>query len=157
MDHCEELKWQVELIEDEQYYILQSVVQPRDRNGSPQKELQLWISRSPFQITAVRSLKSLAPAEARPKVQSFETDVFESTALAESEGVRPAVIWKTKARGLLYGKHSTVLSLDKSITADYMGFGEQGGKDLFKKKTYMNYFSETDALPSVHFDGAPRS
>ncbi|KAK1727512.1 alpha-1,4-glucan lyase [Colletotrichum acutatum] len=140
LDKCEELAWQVELIEDDQYYILQSVVQ-RDPNAPPEKEVQLWISRNPFQITAVRLLKSLAPAEARPVPQTFEKDVVESLTLPVNEGFRPAVIWKTKPRGLLYGEHSAILCLDKSITADYMGFGEQGGKDLFKKKTYMNYFN----------------
>ncbi|KZL72832.1 glycoside hydrolase family 31 protein (alpha-1,4-glucan lyase) [Colletotrichum tofieldiae] len=140
LDKSEDLKWQVDLIEDDQYYILQSVVQ-RTPSGPPEKELQLWISRNPFQIIAVRVLKSLAPAEARPIPQTCETDVVDALDLPHSEGVRPAVIWKTKERGLLYGTHSAILCLEKSITADYMGFGEQGGKNLFKKKTYMNYFN----------------
>ncbi|TQN64448.1 hypothetical protein CSHISOI_11005, partial [Colletotrichum shisoi] len=135
-------------IEDDQYYILQSVVQ-RSPVSPPETELQLWISRNPFQITAVRVLKSLAPAEARPRPQTCEKEVVEALDLPLNEGIRPAVIWKTKPRGLLYGEHSAVLCLEKSITADYMGFGEQGGKDLFKKKIYMNYFN---ACSSRHCD-----
>ncbi|WQF89176.1 Putative glycoside hydrolase family 31, galactose mutarotase-like domain superfamily [Colletotrichum destructivum] len=140
LDKCEELAWDVQIIEDDQYYILQSVVK-RSPVSPPETELQLWISRNPFQITAVRVLKSLAPAEARPRPQNCEKGVVEALELPLNEGIRPAVIWKTKPRGLLYGEHSAVLCLEKSITADYMGFGEQGGKDLFKKKTYMNYFN----------------
>ena len=42
----------------------------------------------------------------------------------------------------MYTERATVLAVEKSVTADFMGFGEQGGKHLFKKKTYMNYFSK---------------
>lgn len=105
--------------------------------------LQLWIQRNPFQITAVRVLKSLAPAERIPDANEYEADSVDKLSLSgQQEGGRAAVVWKTKRRGLLYGEHSSVLCVEKSITADYMGFGEQGGNDLFKDNTYLNYFSE---------------
>ncbi|KAL0932734.1 alpha-1,4-glucan lyase [Colletotrichum truncatum] len=139
LDEAEHLDWRVDLVEDDQYYILQSVVRTE---GKEHKEIQLWIQRNPFQITAVRVLKSLAPAQEPPKASNLEAGAVESLQFSnEVEGGRRAVVWKTKTRGLLYGEHSTVLCLEKSITADYMGFGEQGGNNLFKDKQYMNYFN----------------
>ncbi|KXJ89911.1 alpha-1,4-glucan lyase [Microdochium bolleyi] len=140
LDAAEKISWRVELVEHNEYYILQSVV--KGDNGKEDKELQLWIQRNPFQITAVRVLKGLAPAEKLPQADELQAGNADGLQFAnEAEGARPAVIWKTKRRGLLYGDHSTVLCVEKSITADYMGFGEQGGNDLFKDKTYMNYFN----------------
>ncbi|KAF6826526.1 alpha-1,4-glucan lyase [Colletotrichum musicola] len=136
LDEAEGIKWDVELIQGDQYYILQSVVID-PQTSEKVKEVQLWVQRNPFQITAVRVLKSLAPAEALPVDISAGPLIFEN----EAEGSRRAVIWKTKRRGLMYGERATVLALEKSITADFMGFGEQGGNDLFKKETYMNYFN----------------
>lgn len=115
--------------------MLQSLVR---RDGESHKEVQLWIQKNPFQITAVRVLKSLPPAESVP--QGNDLDALRLP--DDAQGSRRAVIWKTKRRGFIYGDHSTVLQMDKSITADFMGFGEQGGNDLFKSQTYMNYFSE---------------
>jgi hypothetical protein len=116
------------------------VQNPDSRNRKV--ELQLWVQRDPFQITAVRVLESLAPAEKLPEIQSFEASTFEKLSLTTAKGAQSAVIWRTKPRGLRYTNRATILAVEKSVTADYMGFGEQGGKNLFKKKTYMNYFSE---------------
>lgn len=138
-----------ELVQDPRYYILQSVVDPDTPNRKV--VLQLWIQRDPFQITAVRVLESLAPAEKLPEVQSFEVGTLEKLSVTTTKGAQNAVIWKTKPRGLRYTNRATILAIEKSVTADFMGFGEQGGKDLFKKKTYMNYFSEwaiKDPAPS---------
>jgi hypothetical protein len=72
--------------------------------------------------------------------------------LSTAQGAERAIIWKTKPRGLKYTSSATILTLEKSVTADYMGFGEQGGKSLFKKKTYMNYFSKSLILPLAKID-----
>ncbi|KAH7134411.1 glycosyl hydrolases family 31-domain-containing protein, partial [Dactylonectria macrodidyma] len=139
LDAAEELKWAVELIEDPMYYILQSVTNP----DTPQRkvEVQLWVQRDPFQITAVRVLQSQGPAEQVPVQQSLDVSTIDKLSLVTQKGAEAAIIWKTKPRGLQYRGNATILSIEKSVTADYMGFGEQGGKNLFKKKTYMNYFN----------------
>ncbi|KAK7415851.1 hypothetical protein QQZ08_012222 [Neonectria magnoliae] len=139
LDAVEGINWAVELVEDPQYYILQSVMNP----GTDQRrvECQLWVQRDPFQITAVRVLKSQGPAERLPEIQSLDAGTVDKVQLQTHTGADKAVIWKTKPRGLQYTNTATVLAVEKSATADYMGFGEQGGKHLFKKKTYMNYFN----------------
>lgn len=140
LDSIEGITWATELIEDPRYLIFQSVLDPDSPNRKV--ELQLWIQRNPFQITAVRVLESLPPAERLPESQSVDVNTLGKLSLTNVKGAQSAVIWKTRPRGLRYTSRATILAIEKSVTADFMGFGEQGGKHLFKKKTYMNYFSE---------------
>lgn len=115
----------------------------RDPGGPDRKvEVQLWIPKDPFQITAVRVLSSLPPAEKIPELQLLDSNSVKLLELPTASGAASAIVWKTRPRGLQYRDNTTVLVVDKSITADYIGFGEQGGKNLFKKKTFMNYFSK---------------
>jgi hypothetical protein len=145
LDAAEGITWTVELIKDPQYYILQSV---RDPTGPQRKvEIQLWIKRDPFQITAVRVLSSLPPSEKIPELQLLDSDSVKQLELPTATGAASAIVWKTKPRGLQYRDDATVLVVEKSVTADFVGFGEQGGKNLFKKQTFMNYFSECERLP----------
>ncbi|RYP05667.1 hypothetical protein DL765_009769 [Monosporascus sp. GIB2] len=139
LDDIEGINWITEIVEDNRYYIIQSVLDPDSPNRKV--EVQLWIQRDPFQITAVRVLESLAPAEKVPQIETLDITTLDKLSLATAKGAREAVIWKTKPRGLRYTDRATILAVEKSVTADFMGFGEQGGKNLFKKKTYMNYFN----------------
>lgn len=140
LDAVEGITWAVELIKDPQHYILQSVCDPTGPNRKV--EVQLWIRRDPFQITAVRVLSSLQPAEKIPELQLLDSDSIKQLELQTASGAASAIVWKTKPRGLQYRDNATVLVVEKSVTADFIGFGEQGGKNLFKKKTFMNYFSK---------------
>ncbi|KAG8665372.1 hypothetical protein FPOAC2_10450 [Fusarium poae] len=139
LDGLENIDWNVELVEDTQYIIFQSVLNPNTPNH--QVQLQIWVQRDPFQITVVRVLQSNPPAEKLPELQSVNSTSAQQLQLPHVKGAQAAIIWKTRPRGLQYTERATVLSIEKSVTADFMGFGEQGGKDLFKKKTYMNYFN----------------
>ncbi|KAL1613812.1 hypothetical protein SLS54_010273 [Diplodia seriata] len=119
------------------YYNLRSV----DGNGNPM--VQLWIQRDPFRITATRTIKT--PGKLKMHLRDDEDSHLPISAPAESG---QAVIWKTKKRPLQYQVRDTeqepsaiVLSVEKPDPARYMGFGEQGGKDLSKDNTYMNYFN----------------
>ncbi|CAF3441856.1 hypothetical protein SNK03_007732 [Fusarium graminearum] len=136
LDSLENIQWDVELVQDAQYIILQSVLKP-----NREVQLQIWIQRDPFQITVVRVLESNPPAERLPGLQSVDPQISEQLKLPGNKGAQAAIIWKTRPRGLQYTERATIMSIEKSVTADFMGFGEQGGKNLFKKKTYMNYFN----------------
>jgi hypothetical protein len=131
----------VEVVEDPRYIILQSVINPKASNR--QVQLQIWVQRDPFQITAVRVLESSPPVEKLPELQTTDVGTAKQLELPVFKGSQAAIIWRTKPRGLQYSGTATVLSVEKSVTADFMGFGEQGGKSLFKRKTYMNYFSKS--------------
>ncbi|KAM0226789.1 hypothetical protein ACHAPO_012072 [Fusarium lateritium] len=139
LDGLENIKWGVEMVEDPQYIIFQSVLNPNTPNR--QVQLQIWIQRDPFQIIVVRVLESNPPAEKLPELQSVTSGSSKQLELPRTAGAQATMIWKTQPRGLQYTERATVLSIEKSVTANFMGFGEQGGKNLFKKKTYMNYFN----------------
>ncbi|KIL87446.1 glycoside hydrolase family 31 protein [Fusarium avenaceum] len=139
LDELENVDWAVEVVEDPRYIILQSVMNPKASNR--QLQLQIWVQRDPFQITAVRVLESSPPVEKLPELQTADSEAVKQLELLVSRGAQAAIIWRTKPRGLQYSGTATVLSIEKSVTADFMGFGEQGGKNLFKKRTYMNYFN----------------
>lgn len=57
------------------------------------------------------------------------------------------VIWQTGAQAFSYqgnqdipAINNVVLNIKKPTPADYLGFGEQGGRTVLKKPTFMNYF-----------------
>ncbi|RPA77141.1 hypothetical protein BJ508DRAFT_213076 [Ascobolus immersus RN42] len=140
LDALQRVDWRVELVEDPQYFILQSVIDPE----KPTRNVivQLWIQRDPFKITAIRSVQSLPPAEKLPTIQNLADPATTGRiSLSEAAGSQRAIIWQTKECGLQYDDRATILTIAKPVTADYMGFGEQGGKGLFKKRTYLNYFN----------------
>ena len=127
LDKSEDIQWKVELDEKSSpdHYILQSVLDVA--NGLPKGSvmLQLLIQKNPFKISAIRPVR-LSPSIATP-AHNYEN----------------VVVWETAERGLAYiDRGAAVLSIKESDIAKYMGFGEQGGKALFKKNTFMNYFSK---------------
>ncbi|EKG12891.1 Glycoside hydrolase family 31 [Macrophomina phaseolina MS6] len=138
LDRAEGITWSVQFDDSNpRYYILRSV----DGNGKP--VVQLWIQRDPFRIIATRTIKT--PGKLKMHVRDDEESHLPITAPAESG---QAVIWKTKKRPLQYQVRGSdkepcaiVLSVEKPDPARFMGFGEQGGKDLFKDNTFMNYFN----------------
>ncbi|KAJ3952934.1 hypothetical protein N0V92_010611 [Colletotrichum tropicale] len=87
----------------------------------------------PFRIIATRKLD--------PSDVATLTDVGITTTATEH------VIWRTTAQTFLHKDDKTidainnvVLNIDKPGPAQYLGFGEQGGRTVLKKPTYMNYF-----------------
>ncbi|MCJ1387152.1 hypothetical protein MMC17_010281 [Xylographa soralifera] len=139
LDLPEQVNWVVEfhrLVPN--YFILQSVVSPAI-TSKWQIIVQLWIQGNPFRITAIRSIASAGTAALLPSLQHPTLD--RPFHIPEAKERRNAIIWQSKERGLQYQKDATVLSVEKPQTAKYLGFGEQGGKALFKDKTYMNYFN----------------
>lgn len=146
LDALQNMDWRVELVEDPQYLILQSVVDPE--KSTRQVVVQLWIQREPFKIIAVRTVDSLPPAEKLPTIQdAAEISISEKLKFNTKPGVVQAIVWQTKDYGLqYYDNGAVILNIAKPVTADHMGFGEQGGKSLFKKRTYLNYFSKSAFL-----------
>jgi hypothetical protein len=57
------------------------------------------------------------------------------------------IIWQTSEQAFSYQLNpniniinNVVMKVVKPAQADYVGFGEQGGRTVMKKPTYMNYF-----------------
>ncbi|KAJ0375304.1 hypothetical protein COL26b_006515 [Colletotrichum chrysophilum] len=87
----------------------------------------------PFRIIATRKLN--------PSDVATLTDVGITATATEH------VIWRTTAQTFLHQDdknidviNNVVLNIDKPGPAQYLGFGEQGGRTVLKEPTFMNYF-----------------
>jgi hypothetical protein len=75
--------------------------------------------------------------------------------ISQSVGINTAaeveqIIWQTTDQAFSYETNGSidaiknvVLNVKKPGPAEYLGFGEQGGKTVLKKPTYLNYFCKT--------------
>lgn len=139
LDKLENLDWSVELVDAKSHFVLQSV---KVVDGKKFTECQLWVKKKPLQITAVRLLQNLEPAEAIPVSTTTDPKIIENLTLPEVKGCDSAIVWDTIQNPLYYWRTATILCMRTSVTSRFMGFGEQGGQHLFKNQTFMNYFSE---------------
>ncbi|TKX18260.1 glycosyl hydrolases family 31 protein [Elsinoe australis] len=142
LDHAEDLDWDLELEGDgdsSNHLLLMSVVKKKAPNHPQgyvkQIGVKLWIQKEPFRITATRSVG------ASPAFFAMPDDSAHSAAWTPPTEEVEAVIWQTKERGFQYGNGAVVLSVERTPTARYMGFGEQGGTKFIKDQTFMNYFN----------------
>ncbi|KAF4556602.1 putative glycosyl hydrolases family 31 protein 6 [Elsinoe fawcettii] len=167
LDHAEDTDWEVELEgtdDASEHLIFTSVIKekaPKNPQGYIKRPcVKLWIQKDPFRITATRFVT------ASPSYWSLPSSGNAVAARAPSTEDVEAVIWQTKERGFQYGHGAVVLSVERTPTARYMGFGEQGGSKFIKDRTFMNFFNfdnmryynvydkgpECDAEPLYHHD-----
>ncbi|KAF4873613.1 Alpha-glucosidase 2 [Colletotrichum siamense] len=106
------------------------------KGAQASQQTSLHFLASPFRIIATRKV---TPMQKRP---SFMDETIVAEALSSEE-----VIWQTNAQTFSYQGHSkigainnVVLNVHKPNPAEYLGFGEQGGRTVLKKPTYMNFF-----------------
>ncbi|KXH41643.1 hypothetical protein CSIM01_13629 [Colletotrichum simmondsii] len=107
------------------------------QNPSGAVKTRLHFFASPFRIIATRP-----GLEPREKIPSFIAKAgIQGTSISEE------VIWRTADQAFSYNGdpeidaiNNVILRMHKPPPAHYLGFGEQGGKTVLKKPTYMNYF-----------------
>lgn len=141
LDHAEGIEWDVELVDTDETLVLMSVIKEK-KPGAPQAYIdtpcvKLWIQKDPFKITATRC------ANESPSFFSLPTGKASGLSQTLPADKKEAVIWQTKERGLKYGNGAVVLSLQRTPTARFVGFREQGESSFVKDQTYMNYFSKS--------------
>ncbi|KAF2220735.1 glycosyl hydrolases family 31-domain-containing protein [Elsinoe ampelina] len=167
LDHAEDIDWDIELEgtdDDSEHLILTSMIKtkaPKNPQGFVRTPcVKLWIQKDPFRITATRFVGATPSFFALPSSSAATAAWTPPTEEVE------AVIWQTKERGFQYGNGAVVLSIERTPTARYMGFGEQGGSKFIKDQTFMNFFNfdnmryynvydkgpECDAEPLYHSD-----
>lgn len=135
LDKAEGINWSVKFDDkNPRYFTLDSVIKRPD--GSETLGVRLWIQRNPFRITATRKIRT---ADALNISEKDEEDLPIPVGAPAPSG--DAIIWQTKKKPLQYQTDATVLAVEKPDPAKFLGFGEQGGKHLFKESTYMNYFN----------------
>ncbi|KAL5619805.1 hypothetical protein FOVSG1_002027 [Fusarium oxysporum f. sp. vasinfectum] len=108
----------------------------QSKNGTATPKTSLHIFKSPFRIVATRKLKTL----------EADTSLLQSVGVDTTSELEQ-IIWQTTDQTFSYQKNSdidainnVVLNVKKPGPAEYLGFGEQGGKTVLKKPTYLNYF-----------------
>lgn len=141
LDHAEGTEWDVELVDTDENLVLMSVTKEK-KSGATQECIntpcvKLWIQKNPFKITATRF------ANVSPSFFSLPTGKASGLSPCLPADKDEAVIWQTKERGLKYGNGAVVLSIQRTPTARFVGFGEQGGSSFVKDQTYMNYPSKS--------------
>jgi hypothetical protein len=147
LDLTEGLSWHVELIRpNDEYWVLQSVLGSESVDDPTRRVIvQLWIERNPITITAVRAIRTPGLMKQLPKFSAtpdVDLEVMKKLKVDTPPNSQIAVIWRTKNNPLQWLGNATVLSIEKPPSAKYTGFGEQGGRRLFKDNVCMNYFSE---------------
>jgi len=147
LDLAEDLSWHVELVQpNDEYYVLQSVLGSESVDDSSREVIvQLWIERNPINITAVRAIRTTGIVTQLPMlspISNVKPELVEKLKIYTPSDSRVAVIWRTKNNPLQWLDDATVLSIEKPLSAKYTGFGEQGGRKIFKDNVCMNYFSE---------------
>ncbi|CAM1508904.1 Fc.00g026430.m01.CDS01 [Cosmosporella sp. VM-42] len=117
------------------HWILSSV-EYDNQNAVGTVNTRLHFLASPFRIVATRKINPMKPTPSYLK----STGVQE---LSTSE----QVIWQTTAETFKYegdpnigAINNVVLNVSKPTSAAYLGFGEQGGRTVLKKPTFMNFF-----------------
>ncbi|KAF5576151.1 alpha-glucosidase 2 [Fusarium pseudocircinatum] len=117
------------------HWILTTVeYETKESTGVPNTALHFFAS--PFRIVATRKLKPLDADPAFLKTVGIDT-------VSEYE----EIIWQTKEETFSYqgnpsigAVNNVVLNIKKPGPAAYLGFGEQGGRTVIKKPTYLNFF-----------------
>ncbi|GFP51923.1 alpha-glucosidase 2 [Trichoderma asperellum] len=105
LDDFDGLDWRVELISNvPSYYILQSV-----KAGAEKPEVQLWIQKRPFQITAIRPVKNSRIVEKFSMPSTIDEAIRPQVDFQPLQGVEKAVIWKTKPKPLKFNEFNCMI------------------------------------------------
>ncbi|QRV90305.1 glycoside hydrolase family 31 protein [Ceratobasidium sp. AG-Ba] len=147
LDHFERLNWEVVCEDTPEYIILESrsiPIIPGEYN------MRIYIRKERFKIIVVQPI-------ARRKNRDDDY-------LLELGAVRPQnddtirdakIVWQTKVHGILYDDLATVIEVNKPSMANYLGFGEQGGRQLLKTKVVVDYFNYDNMTYSQVYGQGP--
>ncbi|KAG8714455.1 hypothetical protein FRC11_008407 [Ceratobasidium sp. 423] len=113
----------------------------------PDYALRIFVSKKPFQIVALRRITVYNTREEgllqQAKVLSVDTSPTEK------------VIWQIKPQGILYSGKTALFEVEKPPTARYLGFGEQGGRQVLKSKQICDFFNFDNMTYSQVYNHGP--
>ncbi|KAF2151548.1 glycoside hydrolase family 31 protein [Myriangium duriaei CBS 260.36] len=116
------------------HWILTSFNSPSKTNATGRQNTSLHIFAKPFRLVATRSLSP----------QSLNQNELQNVGLT---GPVERIIWQTSSNTFAFSTDSRTTAINNNVffmekpgPAQYIGFGEQGGKTLLKEPTMMNYF-----------------
>ncbi|KAM0489552.1 hypothetical protein ACHAP8_012462 [Fusarium lateritium] len=133
----DEWYWNTSFVEKGPGHYVLTANEYANSNAEAKPKTSLHIFSSPFRIVATRKLTVLPEGD-----QSISNSVGINNALEVEQ-----IIWQTtdqtfsyETNGSIDAIKNVVLNVKKPGPAEYLGFGEQGGKTVLKKPTYLNYF-----------------
>ncbi|KAG9127671.1 hypothetical protein FRC07_011055 [Ceratobasidium sp. 392] len=149
LDEYEGLSWKVVTEETTDYVKLES--QPLFPSYSGQFDMRIYIRKRHLKITAVQSLKRQVSGDAFAISESIGEELSD----LKSIGSDMKIVWTSKSKGLLYSGKTTVVEVEKPVTARYLGFGEQGGRQLLKSNIIVDYFNYDNMTYSQVYGEGP--
>ncbi|KAF8761301.1 glycosyl hydrolase 31 family [Rhizoctonia solani] len=110
--------------------------------------MQLRIRKRNFKIIALQPVG---------RSRSWEDDDLRSFGVCGPDETKYdiKVVWQTKPSGISYSDKATVIEVEKPGRARYLGFGEQGGRQLLKTKVIIDYFNYDNMTYSQVYNHGP--
>ncbi|KAJ1300546.1 hypothetical protein OPQ81_002200 [Rhizoctonia solani] len=152
LDKFENAEWEVAY--DNTKYPDHIVLESRYKKDAPpggglsdNYALRIFVSKNPFQIVALRRITVYNTRE--------EELLQKAAVLSVDTSPTEKVIWQTKPNGILYWGKTALFEIEKPGTARYLGFGEQGGRQVLKSKMVCDYFNFDNMTYSQVYNQGP--
>lgn len=153
LDKFENTEWEVGY--DTQSYPGYIVIESRPKTPSGPSaggldknyHCRIFVSQKPFQIVALRRITVYNTRE-EGLLQSANVLSVDSTPTEK-------VIWQTKEKGILYSGKTALFEVEKPPSARYLGFGEQGGRQVLKSKMICDFFNFDNMTYSQVYNKGP--
>ncbi|CAE6345185.1 unnamed protein product [Rhizoctonia solani] len=108
---------------------------------------RIFVCKKPFQIFAIRRIAVYNTRE--------ESLLQQAKVLTVDTSPTEKVIWQIKPQGILYSGKMSLFEVDKPGSARYLGFGEQGGRQILKSKQICDYFNFDNMTYSQVYNQGP--
>ncbi|KAG8796592.1 hypothetical protein FRC12_016579 [Ceratobasidium sp. 428] len=167
LDEFEGKNWEVECqeVENSDWVVLESrpLKKAAESINEPKEPyyMRIYVRKTRFKIVAVQPIPVRNTRDdiylrefARFPISTESTSKFDWYPDVDSPPKHIKVVWQTKVNGMLYSKMATVIEVHKPSMARYLGFGEQGGRQLLKSRVILDYFNYDNMTYSqVHGQG----
>ncbi|KAG8758217.1 hypothetical protein FRC11_003979 [Ceratobasidium sp. 423] len=120
---------------------------PIGGNFDPDYACRIIVRKKDCQITALRRVSVYNTRE--------EALLQQANLLRIDSSLTEKVIWQTKPCGILYSGKMSLLEIEKPPTARYLGFGEQGGRQVLKSKQICDFFNFDNMTYSQVYNQGP--
>ncbi|KAG8711613.1 hypothetical protein FRC09_020508 [Ceratobasidium sp. 395] len=151
LDEVEMTTWTVKVDPCDDYVKIVSLDTHDEKN--PIVHMELYVRKNNCRIVAIRPLERRSTGLLNNIAQEFKIENL----LVPAHQQDYKIVWMTKESGILYSRSgkTTVIEVEKPSTARYLGFGEQGGRQLLKSKVIVDYFNYDNMTYSQVYGQGP--
>ncbi|KAG8792972.1 hypothetical protein FRC12_004341 [Ceratobasidium sp. 428] len=147
LDEFEDKEWKVDCYDKKAWDWI--ILESRPRKPISDYYMRIYVRKARFKIVAVQPIPVLDTRDdvylrefAGPPIgEESARSQFDWYPEADSPPRHAKIVWQTKVNGILYSKMATVIEVHKPSMARYLGFGEQGGRQLLKSRVVLDYFN----------------